>query len=120
MEVVAAKVALYTTGIQMDIEIIRPKQYQDKIRNYHLIIDGKPLSKLKPNSTLKISIPDDAEYIQAKIDWCTSPRFYIKDIKSNKLIVKNRLGGNFIKALFMPIYYITFGKNKYLAIESGI
>lgn len=104
----------------MEIEIIRPKQYQDKIRDYHLEVDGKKLIEVKPNSKFTLTIPDDAEYIQAKIDWCSSPKFYIKDIKSNKVTIKNTFSGNFLKAIFSPLYYITIGKNKYLTIESGI
>lgn len=104
----------------MDIEIIRPKQYQDKIRDYHLVVDGSKLTKIKPNSKTIISIPDDAVYIQAKIDWCSSPKFYIKDIKSKQVIIKNTFGGRFFTALFLPLYYITFGKDKYLTIENII
>ena len=104
----------------MDIEIIRPKQYQDKIRDYHLEVDGNKVIKIKSDSTIYVTIPDDAEYIQAKIDWCSSPKFYVKDIKSNKVVIKNTFGGHLLKAIFMPLYYITFGKGKYLTIESGI
>lgn len=104
----------------MEIEITRPKQYQDKIRDYHLIIDGEKVAKIKPNSTQTINIPDNAEYIQAKIDWCSSPKLYVKDLTSNKILVKNSFAGNFIKALFLPLYYITFGKGKYLTIENNI
>ena len=103
----------------MEIEINRPKQHQDKIRDYHLIVDGNKLTKIKPNSKAVVTIPDDAEYIQAKIDWCSSPKFYVRDIKSNQVLIKNTFGGNTLTALFISLYYITFGKGKYLTIESG-
>ena len=104
----------------MEIVVTRPKQYQDMIRDYHLIIDGEKAAKIKPNSTQTINIPDNAEYIQAKIDWCSSPKLYIKDLSTNKILVKNSFAGNFIKALLLPLYYITFGKGKYLTIENNI
>jgi len=104
----------------MEIEVVRPKQYQDRIRDYHLVADGKRLSKIKPNSTQNISIPDGTEYIQAKVDWCSSPKFYLKDLNSDRIIIKNSLGGNTFKALFLTLYYITFGKGKYLIIENSI
>ena len=104
----------------MDFEIIRPKQYQDKIRNYHLFVDGKKLVEIKPASSQIVSIPDHSKYIQVKIDWCSSPKFYIDSSKSNKLVIKNSMAGNFLKSLILPLYYITFGKGKYLKIENPI
>ena len=104
----------------MDFEIIRPKQYQDKIRNYHLFVDGKKVSEIKPASSQIISIPDHSTYIQVKIDWCSSPKFDVSSAKSNKLVIKNSMGGSLLKSLILPLYYITFGKNKYLTIENPI
>jgi len=104
----------------MDIEITRPKQYQDKIRDYHLIVDGNKVAKIKPNSKSTITIPDDAVYIQAKVDWCTSPKFSVQDIQSSKVTIQNTFGGNLLKAIFLPVYYITFGKGRYLIIKSVI
>ncbi len=109
----------YVKGTQMDIEIIRPKQYQDRIRNYKLVIDGVETTIIKPNSKTRITLPDDAEYLQGKIDWCTSPKFYVRDIKSSQVSIKNSFGGNWFTAILLPLYYITFGKGKYLKIESG-
>ena len=37
----------------MEIQITRPKQYQDKIRNYQVLVDGEELIKLKPNTKNK-------------------------------------------------------------------
>ena len=105
----------------MEIKISRPNQLQDKIRNYHLIADGKIVAEIKPNSVQSISIPENTEYIQAKIDWCTSPRFYISNLTTNKIIVKNSFGDSLLKIiLLVGIYYITFGKGKYLLIENDI
>jgi hypothetical protein len=111
--------ALYINGVQMDIEIIRPKQFQDKIRDYHLYADGNKLIKIKPNSSQVISVPSHTKYIEAKIDWCSSPKFYLDNSPSKKLIVKNRISGGFFKALILPMYYITFGRRQYLKIENS-
>ena len=70
----------------MDIEIIRPKQFQDKIRDYHLYVDGHKFTKIKPNSSQVISVPSHTKYIQAKIDWCSSPKYYLDNSPSKKLI----------------------------------
>lgn len=114
---------LCARGIQMEIEITRPKQIRDRIRDYHLVVDGKKLVKIKPNSTTSVQLPEGTEFIQAKIDWCSSPLFNVKDIKGNRVVIKNSMGGgirgSILKTLFMPLYYVTFGKGKYLTIESG-
>jgi hypothetical protein len=104
----------------MDIELVRPKQFQNKIRNYHLYVDGKKITELTPNSSQVVSIPDYSKYIQAKIDWCSSPKYYLDGSSSKKLIVKNSMDGGLLKTLILPVYNITFGKNKYLAIEDYI
>jgi len=104
----------------MDIELIRPKQFQDKTRNYHLYVDGKKFVKVTPNSTQLISIPNHTKYIQVKIDWCSSPKYYFKSSNAKKLIVRNAMKGSFVKTLILSAYYITFKKNKYLTIENCI
>ncbi len=100
----------------MEIEVTRPKQFTDKIRDYQLIVDGNSVAKIKSDSKVIISIPDNAEYLQAKIDWCTSPKFYIKEIKSNQVLVKNSFSGKL--TMIFALYYITFGRSKYLTINS--
>ena len=101
----------------MDIEIIRPKQFQDIIRSYYLYVDGNKFIKIKPNSSQIVSIPSHTKYIQAKIDWCTSQKFYIDHSTCQKLIIKNRIGGNFFSPLLLPLHYMT-SKNRYLKIEN--
>ena len=104
----------------MEIEITRPKQYQDKIRDYYLWADDKKVGKVKPNSTATYVIPDNTQKIRFTIDWCSSPEFKVQDIQSGKVTVSNTSGSNRVSALLLPLYYITFGKNKYLTITSGI
>jgi len=107
----------------MEVEVVRPKQLQDKERDYYLIVDGKKFTKIKPNSSIFINLPEGTEYIQAKIDWCGSKKVYVKNIISNQVVVKNSFEGKFEGKvgviMFLPLYYITFGKGKYLSIESG-
>lgn len=101
----------------MDIELTRPKQFQDKIRNYQLYINEQKFIDIPPNSSQVISIPDHTKYIQARIDWCSSPKYYLSDTKAKKLVIKNSMGGGFLKALILPLYYITIARKKYLTIE---
>jgi len=101
----------------MDIEIVRPKQFQNKMRDYHLYVDGKKFIKIKPNSSQVISVPSYTKYIQARIDWCSSPKYYLDNSPSKKLIINNRVNGGFFKSLISPLYYITIGNNRYLKID---
>ena len=103
----------------MEIEVNRPKQYQDKIRDYHLWADGKKIGVIKPNSTTKFTLPENTEKIKATIDWCSSQEFEIKSVNSNKIKIYNTFGGNLSSALLLPLYYITFGRKEYLTIESS-
>jgi len=103
----------------MKVAITRPKQYQDRIRNYLLLVDGENMTEIKPNSSTTVELPENARKIQFKVDWCTSPEFQIENIKNGSIIVKNTMGKNWFSALFLPLYYITFGKGKYLTIESS-
>ncbi len=104
----------------MDIEITRPKQYTDKFRDYYLWVDDNEIATIKPNSKQQITFPDDSKNIRVTVDWCSSAEFKISNFNSKKLIIKNSFGDNLLKSIFLPLYYITFGKDKYLTIENGI
>ena len=107
-------------GACMDIDIFRPKQYCDLVRDYKLFADDKEIAMIKRGTNQTISLPNDTKFIQAKIDWCSSPKVYIDDLNSNKVIIRNSFAGNIITALLLSLYYMTFGKNRYLSIENGL
>ncbi|MGB1261367.1 MAG: hypothetical protein ACPG52_00535 [Cognaticolwellia sp.] len=104
----------------MDIEVFRPKQFNDMARDYKLFADGEEVAVIKRGVSQVISLPNDTNVLQAKIDWCSSAEFNVSELSSNQITVKNSFAGNLFKALFLPLYYISFGKNKYLTIENGI
>ena len=101
----------------MEVLIIRPAQFADKVRAYKLEIDGKPCGEIKTGQEITLNIPENAQQLLAKIDWCTSNKFDLAEIRDNeRLEVKNAMA---LKLLipFYIFYAITFGKNKYLKIE---
>ena len=104
----------------MELEVYRPKQFADKVRDYQLWIDDKKVANIKPNDTQVISLPKGCKKLKATIDWCSSPEFLVSDIKDGRVVVKNAFAGNFFKATLLPLYYISFGRKKCLAIESGV
>lgn len=107
----------------MDIQVFRPKQFIDMARDYKLLADGEEIAIIKRGETQLVSIPYSAKTIQAKIDWCTSQTFPVDSITSKGIVIKNSFASNrrnIFKMIFLPTYYITFGKGKYLSIENGI
>ena len=104
----------------MDIEVFRPKQFYDLARNYKLLADDKEIATIKRGITQTVSLPENVQFLQAKIDWCSSPKIHINELNSSKVIIENSFASNFVKALLLPLYYITFGKNKYLSIKNGL
>ncbi|MCF6435846.1 hypothetical protein [Pseudoalteromonas sp. MMG022] len=56
----------------MDIEVFRPKQFQDMARDYKLFADGREVVLIKRGVTQSVSLPEGTQVIQAKIDWCSS------------------------------------------------
>ena len=104
----------------MEIEVIRPKQYADMARDYYLLVDGKEVAVIKRGATQKITVPESSKTLKAVVDWCSSPEFDVSDIRSGKIVVKNSFGSNFFKSLFLPLYFISLGKERYLKIETDI
>ena len=100
----------------MNLEIERPAQWADMTRNYEILIDGKKVAEIGRGEKIQLEVPDTTYSVQARIDWCTSNCMTLR-ANSNKLIVRNSFSGNPLKWLFV-IYYISFGRNKYLELVS--
>lgn len=101
----------------MIIEVSRPKQYADMARDYRLLADGKNIAVLARGSTQTITLPEGTQELTAVIDWCSSPALKVSDIHSGKIEVRNAFASSLVKSLFLPLYYISFGRAKYLVIE---
>jgi|TARA_Y100000814_G_scaffold280685_1_gene244264 hypothetical protein len=104
--------------VDMDIEVTRPKQFTDFTRSYRLLADGREVALIERGTTQKVTLPADSKILTAYIDWCYSPDFAVSDIQDSRIVVKNAFASNPLKALLLPLYYVTFGKHKYLKIES--
>lgn len=104
----------------MIIQVFRPKQLADMARDYKLFADGVEVATITRGSIQSIEIPDDTKNLQARIDWCTSQTFPVHAITENGIVIKNSFASNIITLLLLPLYYITFGKGKYLKIESDM
>jgi hypothetical protein len=103
----------------MEIIISRPKQFADRIRAYELLIDGKTISKLKAGEEVRITLPENAKILTAKIDWCSSNEFNLSNVTANENIeVKNAISRK-LWISFFAVYAITFKKNAYLSISKA-
>lgn len=101
----------------MELEVIRPKRFHDKLRDYKLLVDGVKVATIKPNSSTRVTLPENSEYIQACIDWCSSPKLYIKDLTAKQIYIGNTMPRRVLSTLFLSLYYITFGRKQYLTID---
>jgi len=104
----------------MKFQVFRPKQFVDLLRDYKLYADDEEVAIIKRGSTQIVEIPDSTKNVQAKIDWCSSQDFSVNSITEKGIIIKNSFSGNILTLILLPLYYITFGKNKYLSIVNGI
>jgi len=104
----------------MNIQVFRPKQFVDMGRDYKLFADDVEIATIKRGVAQTIEIPDSTINLQAKIDWCSSQVFPVNAITEKGIIIKNSFGSNIFTLILLPLYYITFGKNKYLTVTSGI
>jgi len=103
----------------MNIKVFRPKQYSDKLRRYKLLINGNVVAELKAGHQIEITIPEGSSILSAKVDWCSSNELSISEISPNDTVeVKNSFSHK-LWIPFIPIYYITFGRKKYLSIKKS-
>jgi len=52
--------------------------------------------------------------------YSSSQTFPVASITDKGIIIKNSFGSNIFKLLFLTIYYVSFGKSKYLSVTNGI
>jgi hypothetical protein len=130
------------------IQITRPKEWQNRIRKYHIYVDNEKVGEVANGETKDFLITPGQHTVVAKIDWCSSPEFshnyssdeiqYLK-VSSNKimkwlpllvfpililnLFFRKLINPDYIMFLFVPvllvvIYMLTFGRRKYLTLKT--
>jgi hypothetical protein len=95
-----------------EITINRISGYSNKLRKIKLVLDNQVIDEIKDGEIKTISVNPGKHLLIAKIDWCQSNEIElnIKEGENKKVSLK---GTN----PFLAIYYITFGRNKYLKLE---
>lgn len=128
------------------IVIKRTSEYNNRLRDYQLFLDGKKIGTIANGQTKEYQATKGQHTIIAKIDWCSSPEISLtlrEDDRKN-FIVGGFKNGNrimpvaigiivfhfilrrvfhfdyliflIIPAFILSVYYLTTGRKKYLTM----
>jgi hypothetical protein len=128
------------------INIQRLSEYNNRMRDYKIFVDGQQIGKIANGETVAFATTAGKHIVTAKIDWCSSPDFSIDtgDNETTYLKVGGFKYGNWlmrisggiialhfilkmtsdiewtiflvIPSFLLLLYYITFGRKKYLTL----
>lgn len=128
------------------IKIERSNEFTNRMREFIILIDGQQAGTIANGATKEFTVSPGQHRLAAKIDWCSSPELTIdvkEDDKSSfnvsgfkyanwligigafiliiHFILQETMqiyyGIFFLAPLFlMLLYYLTLGRNKYLAV----
>jgi hypothetical protein len=91
------------------IIINRASEYSNKLRDIKILLNDKEIGKIKDGESKTFPIQPGKYQLIAKVDWCSSNEI---TLNINEGEVKRfSLNGT---SSFLALYYITFGRNKYL------
>ena len=129
------------------IRIVRTNEYLNKLADYVIFIDGEKVGTLANGETREFATTDGRHMVNAKIDWCSSPEVIVEVSNGETVCLKvggfkygqflMRIGRIFIvldlvlmiffdfywlnifavPVLFLLLYYVTWGRKKYLQLE---
>lgn len=131
------------------IIIQRTNEYNNRWRDYQIYIDNKKVGTIKNGGSIEFEIEEGKHIIEAKIDWCGSPKITveIKNDETKYLKVGGFKYGNWILPIalililfhflsyhfldfdytvityptfFLLAYYLTIGRKKYLKLVPKI
>lgn len=128
------------------IKLQRISEYNNRMRDYKIFIDGLQVGTIANGETKEFATTAGQHSVSAKIDWCSSPDISINtdDNETKNLQVSGFKNGNWLMpiaggiialhfilkmafdieytiVLVIPVfilllYYLTFGRNKYLTL----
>lgn len=95
------------------ITVKRISAYSNKLRTIQLVLDDQVIEEIKDGETKIISVKPGKHIFKAKIDWCKSNEieFNINEGEYKEFSLKGT-------SPLLVLYYITFGRNKYLKLET--
>jgi hypothetical protein len=87
--------------------------WQDKLRAYRILIDGKECATIKQSSEVRVPVTSGRHKVQLRIDWCASPSLEIMAV--NEGIETIECGPN--SKPWLALFYGAFLRNKYIWIK---
>jgi hypothetical protein len=130
--------------------IKRSSEYNNRLRNYGIYIDGQKADTIANGETKELIITPGRHTLYFKIDWCGSPEISFDvavSVTKNVLVggfrngswmvpvaggiillsylLEQLLGISYFFFLAIPgflviVYYITIGRKKYLTLKEGL
>ncbi|MDQ0230184.1 hypothetical protein [Metabacillus malikii] len=94
------------------INIQREASWSDKFRSYKVIVNEEEVGTIRQKETFQYPLKPGIHTLYLKIDWCRSEKFEF-EIKEDETLNFQCGGLNGYQA-FINLWYITFGRNKYL------
>lgn len=101
------------------IQIKRKTRWDDRLRKYKIILDEEKIGTIRLKETFEYRLTPGKHTLYLKIDWCRSNKVEFEIQENETLTFKcgARAGGT--KIPFDTLWYITFGRNKYLWIKES-
>lgn len=84
--------------------------WQDRGRNYRVVVDGKELARVANDSSVKIPIAPGNHSVRLQIDWCQSPQLHVVVTEGNPLELE--CGPN--STPFVALIYVTLLRKRYI------
>ncbi|MTI96927.1 MAG: hypothetical protein FH749_15905 [Firmicutes bacterium] len=97
------------------IRIKRDSGFVDRVRAYKVVLNDEVVGTISNGQQIELNVPPGRHRLNLKIDWCRSNivEFEMSEHPINFECGSNLRGAKFLLP-FIEIYYITFGRNKYL------
>ena len=87
--------------------------YTDRARAYSVLVDGREVAKLKHGESHTERVTPGEHEVQMKIDWAVSPAVQVSLEPGSHSHLFTYPNAN----PFTALWYISFGRSKYLALE---
>lgn len=101
------------------LNLVRPTQWCDRLRNYRILVDGEEVGRLAAGAELRVELPEGEHEVVAKIDWARSNRLplLIRAGEETELEVGANARGWLLLA---GIYFATVGFWHYLYLRPRV
>ena len=98
------------------LRIVRDSGYEDRVRAYKVIVDGKTAGEIRNGETKEFPVSSGQHEVSLKIDWCRSRvlPFTVAEGDSVTFDVQSSIRGRKVLA---ALWYTLFKRNSYILIE---